>query len=62
MYRFIYFVYGVKFDHLIAITKGNVDVSMISERKLESHSLPCNSTLTDTIFLGQIEMLKEVVF
>ena len=35
MYRFIYFVYGVKFDHLIAITKGNVDVSMISERKLD---------------------------
>ena len=35
MYRFIYFVYGVKFDHLIAITKGNVDVSMISETKLD---------------------------
>ena len=35
MYRFTYFVYGVKFDHLIAITKGNVDVSMISETKLD---------------------------
>ena len=57
MYRFTYFVYGVKFNHLIAITKGNVDVSMISETKLESHFLPCNSTFTDTIFLGQIEML-----
>ena len=33
---------------------------MISEAKLESHSFPCNSTLTDTIFLGQIEMLKGV--
>ena len=50
-----------KFYYLIAITKGCVDVLMISETKLESHSLPCNSTLTDTVFLGQIEMLKEVV-
>ena len=51
-----------KSDHLIAITKGNIDVLMISETKLDESFPSMHSTLTDTIFLGQIEMLKEVVF
>ena len=46
------------FDHLIATIKGNFDILIISEENDMNHYLPCNSTLMDTIFLGQIEMLR----
>ena len=51
-----------KFDHLIAITKGNVDVLMISETKLDE-SVPFMQFNIDgyNIFRSD-RMLKEVIF
>ena len=50
------------FDHLIATIKGNFDILIISEKNYMNHYLPCNSTLMDTIFLGQTEMLRRGYF
>ena len=47
-------------DYFITSTKGNVEVLMKSEISTDEFFLLCNSTLTDRIFLGQIEMLQVV--
>ena len=51
-----------KFDHLIAITKGNVNVLMISETKLGVSFLSMQFNIDRTVSLGLIKMLMEVVF
>ena len=47
-------------DYFITITKGNVEVLMKSEISTDKFFLLCNSTLTDRIFLCQVEMLQVV--
>ena len=51
-----------KFNYLIAITKGNVDVLMISETKLDESFPSVQFNIDRYNIFSQIEMLKELVF